>query len=309
MPLDLSKLQNIRAAKDGNQTAGCPACIQEGRDKSRTHLLIYADGRFGCGAVQNDHAHRSRIWALAGDGSKGDGEAPVERAKQLSLPRTYPIGTLERLTKDYSYWESRKISAATVKPFKGGVASIGQMHDRWVFPQFNEQDEVIGFSGRCLRKMSKEDRKKFNRPAWKHLTPSSQFVWGGVEEIDECGRAILVESIGDSLALRECGVPETLCLFGTNLSELVLGKLIALNPREIVIATNNDADHHTGKNVGALFAAKIEKVLLSFFDRRSVRVSLPVGQKDFGKMLEVDMESVVEWRKALDAGVNPGTVE
>lgn len=300
MPLDLTKLQNVRPSKNGSRTAGCPACIEQGRDSGKSHLLIYADGKFGCGANHNDPAHRSRIWALAGDGSMGGGTAAAtpqeEIHTQISLPTIYPADAPDRLIKDYGYWEGRGISAETVAPFNGGVATQFEMKDRWVFPQYNDNGDIIGFSGRCIRAMTPAERKQWKRPAWKHLTPSSQFIWGGIDEIEESGRAFLVESIGDSLSLRQNGIRESLCLFGTNLSAAVLGKLISLNPREIIVSTNNDVGHHTGQNVGALAAAKVEKVLLSFFDRKQVRVLLPLA-KDLGVQ---NADQWILWKNALD---------
>lgn len=299
MALDISKLQNPRAGTNGSRTFACPACREQDRDSTGNHLIIYADGKFGCAANANDPDHRSRIWALVGDGSSGGGAAPVDaptRRTQISLPTIYPPSVLKRLVHDYSYWESRGISAETVAPFRGGVATQFQMKDRWVFPQFNDNGDIIGFSGRCLRTMTDAERKQWKRPKWKHLTPSSLFLWGDFDAIEENGRVLLVESIGDGLAAREHGVTENACLFGTNLSAVLLGKLIALNPSEIVISTNNDVGHHTGQNVGAVAAAKIEKVLLSFFDRRQIRILLPLA-KDLGAQNSDQWKS---WRNLLD---------
>jgi hypothetical protein len=68
MSLDLSRLENVR--QRGNKTvARCPACAELGHDEKGEHLVIMADGRFGCvvcpGAAGKDH--RKQIHALAGE--------------------------------------------------------------------------------------------------------------------------------------------------------------------------------------------------------------------------------------------------
>ena len=67
MSLDTSKLKNLR--RRGNITiAQCPACAEEGRDRKGNHLLINADGRFGCVcyAGEGGYPHRGRIFELVG---------------------------------------------------------------------------------------------------------------------------------------------------------------------------------------------------------------------------------------------------
>ena len=70
MSLDISKLENVRT-HGGKITARCPACAEAGHDQTRNHLVIQADGRFGCVVYPGDSAdakaHRKRIFALCGD--------------------------------------------------------------------------------------------------------------------------------------------------------------------------------------------------------------------------------------------------
>ena len=67
MSLDLSKLQNTRE-QGGKTIARCPACAEAGMDETGEHLVIQADGRFGCvvhpGA--GGKSHRQRIAKLVG---------------------------------------------------------------------------------------------------------------------------------------------------------------------------------------------------------------------------------------------------
>lgn len=85
--LDLAKLKHVHShpTKDGAKLAQCPACSATGSDKSGNHLIIYADGRYGCAAHQDDEEHRSEIFALAGRGDlKAKGEARKEERKTIA---------------------------------------------------------------------------------------------------------------------------------------------------------------------------------------------------------------------------------
>jgi hypothetical protein len=234
-------------------------------------LVLFESGKFGC-CVDQSPEHTRAIWQLVGTGA--DENAPLETPPEprITLPRTWPATVLDRLIRDYSYWEGRGISATTVEPFRGGVATTGQLASRWVFPMFDENDDIIGFSARAL--------KPGMQVKWKHLNPSSTFLWGGLDEIRETRRAILCESIGDVLALREHGVPESLCLFGLNMSQAVLGFLISANPEVLVISTNRDADPAKGQRA----AQRIRTTLCAFFDEDRVSVvHPPAGSKDWGE--------------------------
>lgn len=265
MSLDLSKLSNLRRNGAG-WTAACPICRSAGSDKSGNHLGILSDGKFNC-VVDSSATHRSAIFAAVGIGGTGEVAAPV--AEQVTVDRTWPLNTLDRLVKDYSYWEKRGIDAATLEPFRGGVATQGMLANRFVFPIFSENgSEIIGFNGRRID--GKSEMK------WKIIGKSSRFIWGGLDEIE--GRVILTESIGDSLMLRQHGVPDTLCLFGLNMSEAILGWLIAHNPHQIIISTNRDAS-----GAGQQAAQKIERTLWKFFEREQVLTIHPTGCKDWGE--------------------------
>ena len=67
MSLDTSKLENVH----GKVIARCPACAEGGHDQKGEHLVINADGSFGCVLYPGDSAdakaHRKRIFALCGD--------------------------------------------------------------------------------------------------------------------------------------------------------------------------------------------------------------------------------------------------
>ena len=64
--LDLARLENVKRQQDGSIRAACPACRLVGSDKSRNHLLIEPDGKFGCAKNPGDGGHRKEIFKLAG---------------------------------------------------------------------------------------------------------------------------------------------------------------------------------------------------------------------------------------------------
>jgi DNA polymerase-1 len=66
MSLIMGKLEGVEFRGD-KFIAVCPACREQGADKSGDHLVVYPDGRFGCVVHPRDELHRRRIWWLAGD--------------------------------------------------------------------------------------------------------------------------------------------------------------------------------------------------------------------------------------------------
>src|SRR2546423_1884585 len=69
MSLDISKLGKVRM-RGRKVTAQCPACALSGHDRRGEHLIVDADGRFGCvvypGSSPDAKAHRKQIFALCG---------------------------------------------------------------------------------------------------------------------------------------------------------------------------------------------------------------------------------------------------
>ena len=145
---------------------------------------------------------------------------------------------LIKLLRDDSYWGGRGISSQTLQPFQGGVATTGKMFNRYVFPIFNNKEDIIGFAGRDISKILME-----NRPKWKLLGDKKEWVYPAkvnVKELQKADEIIIVESIGDMLALRENKINNSIVSFGLNISPSIIYFLISLNPKKIVVAFNND---------------------------------------------------------------------
>ena len=294
MPLDHSKLVGLK--KNGvNWVAQCPVCEKNGADiRGKNHLFIASDGRYGC-AVDRSPEHSKEIWRLVGEGTTGAADLNVPtRDPEPEIERIWPKELLNRLIKDHSYWVKRGIPESVIAGFQGGVATEGQMKNRYVIPIFNEDDEIHGFSGRCIQSMTEQERKQFKRPKYKHLGPVDKWIWADVDEIHSTRRAILVEGQGCRLSCEARGHPQAMVLWGVHMSQAVLGKLIELDPTDIVISTNNDTKSHSA---GQRAAAAIKKTLDNFFAPEVSRVILP-PVKDF---LEIESEGQwVEWENQLN---------
>ncbi|BCX46413.1 hypothetical protein HAHE_03210 [Haloferula helveola] len=66
MPLDLALLEKVRHHPSGKITARCPACAEDGGDRTGNHLAVFTDERFACAACPGDGEHRQRIHTIAG---------------------------------------------------------------------------------------------------------------------------------------------------------------------------------------------------------------------------------------------------
>jgi len=66
--LDQTLLVNVKQRSGGGITARCPACFQEGHDKTGNHLVIFPSGTIACIQYPHDEGveHRKRIFALVG---------------------------------------------------------------------------------------------------------------------------------------------------------------------------------------------------------------------------------------------------
>lgn len=69
---------------------------------------------------------------------------------ELSTVKTYSKDLLLKFVKDHSYWINRGVSRDTLELFQGGVVTSGKMINRYVFPIFNYEKDLIGFAGRDL---------------------------------------------------------------------------------------------------------------------------------------------------------------
>ena len=284
MPLDFSKLDNVKRLAGGGVQARCPACSENGGDKKGNHLRIMPNGAYGCAIHKGDKVHNQLIWRLVGqkegaEVSEGFDFAKVEMVPKIEIEEIYPDSILENLIRNDDYWIKRGIPSSVLMDFECGLASRGKMNKRYCFAIRDFRGKIHGFTGRIVDNSSEIK--------WKHLGKTGNWVFPypyNREEIKKAGFIILVESIGDLLALWKLGIKNVLVLFGVNISQILLSTLVGINPKKIVIATNNDTKHEVGQTA----ANKIKERLSLFFNDDRVVIGLP-DSKDFGIMADQDI--------------------
>jgi len=154
------------------------------------------------------------------------------------------------------------------------LAQSGKMYRRMVFPIYNEYGQIVGFSGR------KTDLDNDKIPKWKHIGKKRNWIYPAYipaeETVDsiirKTGEVVIVESIGDSMALFESGVKNSLVSFGLGCQPVMLSYLSSFSVKRIVIAGNNDSD---GENHGYLGCVKTLLNLLPYFDFNCIEINLP----------------------------------
>jgi hypothetical protein len=197
------------------------------------------------------------------------------KKESIEMETIYPNEILNNLFCNYSFYKKKMISEETLKFYKTGLAQSGKMYRRMVFPIYNEHSQIIGFSGRKI-----EDSND-SIPKWKHIGKKRSWVYPAYipneETVDsiikQSGEVVIVESIGDSMALFESGIKNNLVTFGIGCSPALLAYLSSFSIKRIVIAGNNDYQKDT--NHGYIGCVKILLSLLPFFDFENIEINLP----------------------------------
>lgn len=235
--------------------------------------------------------------------SKRTGTAP-----KIEMEEVYDDSMLGRLLPHYKFYNDKGISTEILKELKGGLATTGQLNQRFVFPIFNDLGQIHGFSGRDMINDSEK-----NRPKWKHIGKKKNWIYPfhSSEEtrdsISSSGTVILVESIGDLLNLKQNGVHNCMSTFGLNISGPSICHLVSLSLSNVILAMNNDNENK--ENRGRDAAVKNYLKLLEFFEPNKLKICLPV-KNDFGDMSEGDFN---EWglklENALESDQTEGIIE
>jgi hypothetical protein len=198
---------------------------------------------------------------------------------EIRMPKVFSKESLSKLIPEHDYWVDRGVSLETLRTFKGGVIKEGKMKDRYVFPIFNHKEELVGASGRDL--INDSNNKK--RPKWKHVGSKSGWkypLFFNYKIIKEKNEVILVESIGDLLALWDSGIKNAMVTFGLDASVAIINFLLRYDIEKIYVSLNNDSDNNFAGNEAA---KKLLKKFRKYFDENQVNVKLPT-KNDFGEM-------------------------
>ena len=207
---------------------------------------------------------------------------------KIKMDQVYNKADLKKLLPHHKFYLDKKISLETLKMYQGGYATAGKMNGRYTFPIFQDRapDNIIGFTGRALRYTTDS-----NFPKWKHIGQRRNWLYplylptsdGHLfrEETEKKGEVVIVESVGDSLALTENKIFNHLVTFGLGISSKQICELVALNPSRIIIAFNNDSNKPV--NAGLESAIKDFIKLMDFFDVSKLSIKLPT-ENDFSDM-------------------------
>ena len=227
----------------------------------------------------------------------------------IEMERIYPPSTLDRLFPNYHFYEKRKISKETQEAFQAGLAGVGKMYRRMVFPIYNEHGQIIGFSGRKVDEHN-------DYPKWKHIGRRNNWVYpalniqtGVDEEIELTKEVVLVESIGDAMALYEQGIKNVLVIFGLSVNNNIVNYLSGKSIDHVYIATNND--DNSEKNRGFIAALKSFIKLSNYFDLERLTVKPPpkpyndfgdahVGGYDLNNWLTKDIDKSAQLNYIVD---------
>lgn len=198
----------------------------------------------------------------------------------------FPPSILNNLLNLYTFYEKRGISKETQSAYLAGYASSGKMYGRMVFPIYDEIRQLIGFAGRDVY-----GRENKNVPKWKIIGKKKNFVYPFfipemenkfMSSFNEEREVILVESIGDSMALYQNGIFNNLVSFGLSGCDSLYATLNRLNPDIITISFNNDKKSPI--NRGLIGSIKSFLALSSIFSIDKLRIKLPLCN-DFGDMV------------------------
>lgn len=217
---------------------------------------------------------------------------------KLVMEKTYPSSMLDRLLPHYKFYNDRGIDSSVLKALNSGLATEGSMYQRYVFPIYNSDGLICGFSG---RDMSPSPNK---RPKWKHVGKKSSWIYPFYvpnpsgecfqSSIFESDSVVLVESIGDLLNLHQNGIKNVLVLFGTSISSAMTCFLVSSGFSKIILSLNNDNDKE--KNRGKIGAYKCYLKLLNYFNKDNIIIHPPL-ENDFGDMA---VNQFSQWKSYLD---------
>lgn len=290
------RLVNVKRGSDQSIICQCPACAAMGEDQvNKNHLKIFKTGAFSCVKYQGDKDHNKIIYNMLFDADGDDYIIDNFGIQKPNYVKFYPEETLLKLVKNHDYWINRKISIDVLDMLEGGLAPSdekGKLSGRYCFPIRDLNRKIIGFSGRLAT---------YNTfaPKWKHLFKVGDVAYPfhiTKPYIEKEKSVILVESIGDMLALMTHGIFNVLVIFGLHIKSKVISALISSNPNKIIISTNNDSDKQGAGNKAAL---KIHSKLYNFFDQSRLEVYIPKS-KDWGEANELGTQELLELRKKID---------
>jgi len=214
-----------------------------------------------------------------------DYSAPTKK-NLLTEEKTYEASCLKKLLPHYDFYLKKGISTETLRDYQCGLATGGKLYQRIVFPVFNKEGKIHGFSG---RKVSDKNES----PKWLHLGKKTDWFYPYFTNsktetaIAENKSVFLVESIGDSLALYDSQVENNLVCFGISISPKFISHLASLDVERIYVSMNNDSESE--RNRGFEGAFKVVCKLIETIDFKRIYFA-PPPKNDFGDMSKTEID-------------------
>jgi DNA primase len=243
----------------------------------------------------------------------------AERGLEEDVLREFRVGFSPRAwdrvigaSRGAGYSEAELLAAGLAQHRREGPGLLDRFRGRIMFPLADPKGHVLGFGARAL---SPDDQPKYLNTSDSDLFHKGSLVYGADlarAAAARSGRLVLVEGYTDVIALRQAGIPETVCSMGTALTERQLDALKRLTPKVLLCQDPDAAGQEAvakGKDAIRTFN---EGHRLRGFDLRVVR--LPAGldpadvvQREGAAAMRALLETSVpvarfEVERALDAG-------
>jgi DNA primase len=191
------------------------------------------------------------------------------------------------------YDEGELLAAGLVVRRREGSGVFDRFRGRIMFPLADERGRVLGFGARAL---APDQQPKYLNTAEGRLFHKGRILYGADlarPAAAKAGRVVLVEGYTDVIALRQAGIPETVCSMGTALTDQQVDGLKRLAPR-VLLCQDPDAagQEAVAKGTDALRA--------SAGDRLEVRVVRLPGRDPADVVRE---EGAAAMSALLDASV------
>jgi DNA primase len=206
-----------------------------------------------------------------------------ERGLQEDVLREFRVGfspgSWDRVisaSRRAGFGEGELLAAGLASRRRDGTGLLDRFRGRIMFPLADPKGHVLGFGARSIRP---DDQPKYLNTSESELFHKGSLVYGADlarAAAARAGRLVLVEGYTDVIALRQAGIPETVCSMGTALTDRQLDALKRLTPKVLLCQDPDAAGQEAvakGKDAIRVFN---EGHHLRGFDLRVVR--LPPGQ-------------------------------
>jgi DNA primase len=213
-------------------------------------------------------------------------------AREYLLGRGLDEGTLREFRVGYSpsrwdrvlmasrksgYSEEELLAAGLASRSRDGSGLFDRFRGRIMFPLADERGRVLGFGARAL---GEGQQPKYLNTSDGEVFHKGRIVYGADlarAAAAKAGRVVLVEGYTDVIALRQAGVPESVCSMGTALTPQQVDALARLAPKVLFCQDPDAAGQKAiGRGLEELAEHNSDRRMGTKVDFRIVR--LPAGQ-------------------------------